>query len=174
MKRLNTLRLRQNGHHFAEDIFECIFLNGIFLNGIFLNEIFLIKISLKFVPKGPINNIPALGQIMAKCCSSDKPLSEPMMVRLPTHICIPQPQWMRQDKNYVWIFFLSTPQVPVHKSETWWSQCLLMASYQRIHAGVFAWNMFKTTPRIISVQLPFGSHGKHKREWMLLCKWNVN
>ena len=38
------------------------------------------KISLKFVPKGPINNIPALVQIMAWRSPGDKPLSELMMV----------------------------------------------------------------------------------------------
>ena len=40
--------------------------DGIF-RYIFVNEKFciLIRISLKFVPKGPINNIPALVQIMA-------------------------------------------------------------------------------------------------------------
>ena len=38
-----------------------------------------IKISLKFVPKGPINNIPALVQIMTWRRSGDKPLSEPMI-----------------------------------------------------------------------------------------------
>ena len=40
----------------------------------------LIKISLKFVPKGPINNIPTLVQIMAWCRPGDKPLSEPMVI----------------------------------------------------------------------------------------------
>ena len=39
-----------------------------------------IKISLKFVAKGSINNILALVQIMAWHRSGDKPLSEPMMV----------------------------------------------------------------------------------------------
>ena len=39
----------------------------------------LIKISLKFVPQGPINNIPTLVLIMAWPWSDDKPLSEPMM-----------------------------------------------------------------------------------------------
>ena len=48
------------------------------------------KISLKFVPKGPINNIPAFVQIMAWCRPGDKPLSEPMMVALPMHICVTQ------------------------------------------------------------------------------------
>ena len=50
---------------------------------IFLNENARnpIKISLKFVPRGLINNIPSLVQIMAWCRSGDKPLSEPMMVK---------------------------------------------------------------------------------------------
>ena len=43
-------------------------------------------ISLRFVPKGLINNIPALVQIMAWHRPGDKPLSEPMMVNLLTHI----------------------------------------------------------------------------------------
>ena len=53
MDHFNTLRLGQNGRHFTDDVFKCIF---------FLNEnIWIwIKISLDFVPKGSINNIPAL------------------------------------------------------------------------------------------------------------------
>ena len=47
-----------------------------------------IKISLKFVPMGPINNIPALVQILAWRRSGDKPLSEPMIDTLLTHICV--------------------------------------------------------------------------------------
>ena len=38
-----------------------------------------IKISLKFVHEGPINNIPALVEIMAWRRPGDKPLPEPMM-----------------------------------------------------------------------------------------------
>ena len=87
---LNTLRPGQNGRHFADDIFKCIFLNE--------NVWTPIKISLKFVPKGRINNIPALVQIMAWRRPGDKPLSEPMMVSLPTHICVTRPQWV---KSYV-------------------------------------------------------------------------
>ena len=48
----NTLRPRQNGRHFADNIFKCISLTE--------NVWIPITISLKFVPKGPINNIPAL------------------------------------------------------------------------------------------------------------------
>ena len=54
----------------------------------------LIKISLKFVPKGPINKIPALVQIMAWRRPGDKPLSEPMMVRLLAHLWVTRPQWV--------------------------------------------------------------------------------
>ena len=83
---VDTLRTRQNGRNFPEDIFKCIFLNE--------NVSILIKISLKFVPKGPINNIPALVQTMAWRRPGDKPLSEPMMVSSTTHICVSRPQWV--------------------------------------------------------------------------------
>ena len=42
----------QNDRHFTDDIFRCIFVNEKFCN--------FIKISLKFVPMGPIDNHPAL------------------------------------------------------------------------------------------------------------------
>ena len=87
MYAFNTLRPRQNGRHFADDISKCIFLNE--------NVWIPIKISMKFVPKGPINNIPALVQIMAWRRPGDKPLSEPMMVILTTHICVTRPQWVK-------------------------------------------------------------------------------
>ena len=90
---LNTLRPRQDGRHFPDDIFICIFLNE--------NEWHSIEISLKFVPKVPINNIPALVQIMAWRRPGDKPLSEPMMVVLPTHICVTRPQWFYIAMLYV-------------------------------------------------------------------------
>ena len=67
---VNTLRPGQNGRRFADDTLECIFLNE--------NIRISIKISLKFVPEGPINNIPALVQKMAWRRLGDKPLSEPM------------------------------------------------------------------------------------------------
>ena len=72
---------------FADDIFNCIFLNE--------NVWIPIEISLKFVPKGPINNILALVQIMVWRRPGGKSLSEPMMVSLPTHICVTRPQWVK-------------------------------------------------------------------------------
>ena len=58
------------------------------------------KISLKFVPKVQIDNIPALVQIMAWRRSGDKPLYEPMMVSLLTHICVTRPQWVNVGFRY--------------------------------------------------------------------------
>ena len=67
-----TLRPRQDGRRFQMDFLEWIFLNEI----IWIS----IKMSLKFVPCDPINNIPALVQIMAWRQPGDKPLSGAMMV----------------------------------------------------------------------------------------------
>ena len=81
------MRPRQDGHHFADNIFKFIFLNE--------NVWIPIKISLKFVPNGPINKIPAMVQIMAWRRPADKPLSEPMVVSLPMHICVARPRWVQ-------------------------------------------------------------------------------
>ena len=83
--------------HVIKNIFRGIFLNE--------NAWISLKISLKFVPKARINNIPALVQIMAWCRPGNKPLSEPMMVTLSTYICITQPQWVNgacHPDGYYW------------------------------------------------------------------------
>ena len=56
----------------SDNIFKCNFLNE--------NIQILINISLKFITKGQINNIPSLVQIIVWCGLGDKPLSEPIMV----------------------------------------------------------------------------------------------
>ena len=70
-----------------DDMFKCIFLDE--------NILISIKILLKFVPKGPINNIPTLVKIVDWRRPGDKPLSESVMTRLPTHICITQSQCVK-------------------------------------------------------------------------------
>ena len=55
----------------------------------------LFTISLKFDPRGPVNNIPSLVQIMAWRRPGDKPLSEPMTVSSLTHICVTRLQWVK-------------------------------------------------------------------------------
>ena len=84
---VDTLRPNKKGRHFTDDTFKCISLNE--------NVTIAVKIPLKFVPKGQINNIPALVFIMAWRLPGDKPLSEPMVVKLPTHICAALPQWVK-------------------------------------------------------------------------------
>ena len=90
---VNTLRPRQNGRHFADDTFNHIFVNE--------NVRISIKFSLKFVPKGPINNIPALVQIMAWRRPGAKPLSETVMVSLLTHICLTRHQWVNTTQTTI-------------------------------------------------------------------------
>ena len=57
---------------FRRRYFRCIFLNE--------NVQISIKISLRFLPKGPIDDIPVLVQVMAWHWPGDKPLSVPMIV----------------------------------------------------------------------------------------------
>ena len=63
----------RNNHHFADNIFNCIFINDKFC--------FAITISLKFVPDGPIDNKSALLQVMAWHWTGDKPLPEPVLTQ---------------------------------------------------------------------------------------------
>ena len=74
--------------HSRKCIWRCCHWNG--------NVWTSIKIIEKFVPNGPINNILALVQIMAWCRAGNNPLSEPMMLSLPMHICITQPCWCKE------------------------------------------------------------------------------
>ena len=70
---LNSSPSGQNGRHFTDDIFLCIFMNEKFC--------LLVQISQKFVPNGPIDDNQALAQIMAWRRIGDKPLSEPMLTQ---------------------------------------------------------------------------------------------
>ena len=88
---------------FSRHIFKRIFLNG--------NVCISINISLKFVPRGPINNTSALVQIMTRHRPGDKPLSEPMMVRLPTHISVTRPRWVKLNHSLI--------QVALHRDNPW-------------------------------------------------------
>ena len=76
---LNSSSPGQNGRNFPNDIFRCIIVNEKFC--------IWIRISPQFVPMGPINNIPALVQIVVWHRSGDKPLSEPMLTRF-TDACM--------------------------------------------------------------------------------------
>ena len=97
---------------------------------------------MKFVPKFPVNNIPALVQIMAWRRPGDKPLSEPTMVSLLTHICVTWPQWVNplrpSDAILRWRSWLTLVQVmaccltaPSH----YMSQCWLIISKVLWHSS---------------------------------------
>ena len=71
---LAHLSLDQNVRHFTDVIFWRIFLNE--------NARNWIQISLKFVLNGPIDNKPALVQVIAWCRTGDKLLPEPILTQL--------------------------------------------------------------------------------------------
>ena len=101
---------------FADDIFKNIFF--------YENARILIRTSLNFVPKGPIDNIPALVQIMAWRQPSAKSIFEPMMVRSPMHICVTRPQWVDNFLTHIKVRFLehflsNLPQVNATRPQ-WW------------------------------------------------------
>ena len=84
---VNTRRPIQNDRNFP-DIFKCIFLN----EHIWIST----EISPTSVPHGLINNIPVLVQIMVWRQPGDKPLSEPIVVSLLSHICVTRSQWIEK------------------------------------------------------------------------------
>ena len=77
---------------FPDDIIKCSFFN----ENVWISN----RISLKFVSEVPINNVPALVQIMAWRRPGDKLLSEPMMVSLLRHICVTRPHWIKWSSFY--------------------------------------------------------------------------
>ena len=82
----HTLKPRQSGRHFSGDIFRCIFFNE----------------ELEFQLRCQCNlfigsiNIPALVRAMGRRRPGDKPLSEPIMVSLVTHICVTWPPLVKK------------------------------------------------------------------------------
>ena len=67
--------------------------------------------------------LTALVQIMAWRLPGDKPWSEPMMVRLSTHICVTRPQWVttrryRWQKILVWNWHQATDNHRCRQNKT--------------------------------------------------------
>ena len=91
LKKINVLTAKQIGRHladdFVDDILKCILSKK--------NVLISIGIPLKFVPQCQINNIPALLQLIIWCRLGDKPLTEPLMFSLLTHMCITRPKWVK-------------------------------------------------------------------------------
>ena len=84
---INSSPPGQNGCHFADNIFICIFVNE--------QICILIHIPLKFLPKDLIDNKSTLVQVMAWCRTGDKPLPEPMLPSSLTHIRSSRSRWVQ-------------------------------------------------------------------------------
>ena len=90
--------LHKMAANFADDNFRCIFVNGKFL--------ILVKISQKFVSKGPIDNSPALVHIMAWHRIGDKPSPQPMLIRF--------------TEPYIWHWGRWVKEVKLVFCSSWW------------------------------------------------------
>ena len=127
----NTLQPRHNGRYFPDDIFICIFLNE--------NVWISIKISLTYVPWGRMNDIPALVQIMAWRLLGDKPLSEPMLVSLPMHISVTQPQWVKHWFSSLWLCRVILCLLGSEKKK---NRQIICFSWSIIHQCIMSWQHY--------------------------------
>ena len=85
---VNTLRQWQNGRHFVNDIFKCIFLNR--------NVWIPIEISLKFNPGVQLTIFQHwFSQWLGNRCQSHC-LNQWWLPSLPTHICFTRPLWVNK------------------------------------------------------------------------------
>ena len=108
------------------------------------------KFSPKFVPKGPINNIPALVPIMAWCQPGDKPLSEPMMVSLLRHICVTRPQWVKQVNNFYLHLLTSWYRYKMHRFNIWFAaSCVQIKEYDDF---VMTFNLLMPSAAVLTHQ----------------------
>ena len=99
------------------------------------------QLRLKFVPNGPINNIPALVQIMAWRLPGDPPLSDPMMVvSLLTHICVIRPQWIN---GILHIHYMIWGQCMVIKYSVWYTS-VYHVFYNANKVAPYAWILWKS------------------------------
>ena len=102
---------------FRKDIFKCLLLTE--------KVWFPIKSSLKFVPKGPINNIPALVQIMAWQCPNPPPTTPttPPPIPPPTHATTHP---LSVQKRHA----LKCPQLPAtYLMNIHWTTCITTAHW---------------------------------------------
>ena len=82
-----------------------------------------------FIHRGPVNIIQALVQVKYWCRPGDKRLSEPMMDRLQTHICVTRPHWVK-GLNAYWNWLAG--MVPL-------TDCLMKISFLTDKVGGPTW-----------------------------------
>ena len=86
---INTLRPRKVAISFQRTFSNAFSWKKIYKFGLKFHWSFFLRVQLTMFHHW------YLVQIMAWRRPGDKPLSEPMMVRLPTHICVTRPQWVK-------------------------------------------------------------------------------
>ena len=59
-----------------------------------------IEFSLKFVPKGSIDNTSTLVKVMAWGRTGDKPLFDSMMTQFSGHLCVTRPLWVTYENKF--------------------------------------------------------------------------
>ena len=92
IKSLNSSPPGQNGRHSASDIFKYIFLT---------ENLFFIQISLKFVPKHPIDNTSALVQVMARRRTGDSHYLKQYCPSSLTHKCDIRGRWVAFTQKFI-------------------------------------------------------------------------
>ena len=95
--RVSTLRPRQNIWNFADDIFKRIFWNEYEQISIKFHWCLFLGVQLTILQH--------LVRIMAYRLYVAKPLSEPTMISLLTHICVTRSQWVNTPKASAWPYF---------------------------------------------------------------------
>ena len=134
----------------------------------FFNEKFciLIKISLKFVPKSPIDNKPTSLEIMAWRRIGDKPLSEPKLTRFPEHRCDTTGGWAK--------VCLEVPGVEVSYQGICRCEFLLNLWYNRqrhdllIWTAVMLWNGHSVLHMCFPSQRPLVTYIAYKYDVILM------
>ena len=116
----------------ADDRFKCIFLNE--------NDRILNQISLKCVPRSPIDNKPALVQVMAWHPTGNKPFSEPMRTQF-TDIYVVQRVDEFMDKVHQWYGIL-----------LWWRQGWVLVDWL-LQFWAQIWNKRLETCLTLSVSI---------------------
>ena len=131
--------------------------------------------------------MPALVQIMAWRRPGDKPLSEPMMVSLPTHICVTRPQWVKRKDNLgkvIQIYIITTIglstvfTLPKHWSQRLfheyhqWNWYILDSWYTHLHriyhCIVVKVSGYRHANRLLSIAWLFDDDMARFIFWMML------
>ena len=132
---VKALRPRQNGGRFPDDIYNRIW-----------TEMY----------KCRINNIPIFVQIMAWRDPDHKPLSEPIIVSLLTHICVTQPQCVRYDISSGWLMSITCRLMSSGRLS--WRCCLIRENYGKFIMSPT--HNLKSSPWLQVFKI-FGTHGGH-------------